>query len=67
MKVVTGVSLFKVAAGQRISITYSILNEEGEFIKENVKVSRIVTDDAVLNNINNILEVAKNIIDTVEE
>ena len=42
-KVVTSISLFKVAAGQRMSITYSEINENGEIVKDNVKVARIIT------------------------
>ena len=66
MRIVTSVSLFKVAAGQRMSITYSEINENGEFLKENVKVSRIITNNDELSNINNGLNDAKNIIDNIE-
>ena len=66
MRIVTSVSLFKVAAGQRMSITYSEINENGEFLKENVKVSRIITNNDELSNINNVLNDAKNIIDNIE-
>lgn len=66
MRIVTSVSLFKVAAGQRMSITYSEINENGEFLKENVKVSRIITNNDELSNINNVLSDAQKIIDNIE-
>ena len=66
MRIVTSVSLFKVAAGQRMSITYSEINENGEFLKENVKVSRIITNNDELSNINNVLNDAQKIIDNIE-
>ncbi|MFG6326558.1 MAG: hypothetical protein K1W00_06880 [Lachnospiraceae bacterium] len=66
-KVVTSVSLFKVAAGQRMSITYSEINEKGEIVKDNVKVARIITDNTTLDNINTVLLDAQSIVNTIEE
>lgn len=67
-KIVTSVSLFKVAAGQQMSITYSEINESGETVKDNIKVSRIILEDNenVINDIKNVLADAKDIVDSIE-
>lgn len=66
-KIVTSVSLFKVAAGQRMSITYLEINENGEIIKDNVKVARIITDSTMLDNIDNVLSDAQSIVNAIVE
>lgn len=66
-KIVTSVSLFKVAAGQRMSITYSEINENGEIIKDNVKVARIIADSTMLDNIDNVLSDAQSIVNAIVE
>lgn len=66
-KIVTSVSLFKVAAGQRMSITYSEINENGEIIKDNVKVARIIADSTMLDNIDNVLYDAQSIVNAIVE
>lgn len=66
-KIVTSVSLFKVAAGQRMSITYSEINENGEIIRDNVKVARIITDSTMLDNIDNVLSDAQSIVNAIVE
>lgn len=66
MRVVTSVSLFKVAAGQKMSITYSDINENGDIVKDNVKVSKIILDEAVIEKINGVLGEAQIIADSIE-
>lgn len=66
MKKVTSVSTFMTSIGQRLSITYSEINDNGEIIKDNIKVSRIIMDKDILTNINNIINDAQTIVDTIE-
>jgi len=66
MRVVTSVSLFKVAAGQKMSITYSDINEEGDIVKDNVKTSKIILDEEVIEKINTVLQEPQTIVESIE-
>lgn len=61
---VTSVTMFSTAEGTRISVTYSIIDEDGKIISENKRVNRIVVDDEALSKINDINTFAKNIVDS---
>ena len=60
---VTSVTMFSTAEGTRISVTYSIIDEDGKIISENKRVNRIVVDDEALSKINDINTFAKSIVD----
>lgn len=66
MRIVTSVSLFKTAAGQRMSITYSEINESGDITKENAKVSKIIVSEDVLSKIDTVMNEAQIIVDAIE-
>lgn len=66
MRIVTSVSLFKVAAGQKMSITYSDINDGGEIVNDNVKESRIIQDKIVLEKINAVLQEAQTVVESIK-
>ena len=50
-KVLTSFMSRQVAEGQMMMYTYSILNDEGEFVSRNNKASFMVADPAILDHI----------------
>lgn len=46
--VVTSFSSLRTAEGENISFTYSVIDEEGNKVKENVKKSLILVDDTMI-------------------
>lgn len=51
-KVLSSFMTRQVAEGQALSYTYSVIDEEGNFTKRNVKGSFIVTDENLMEHIN---------------
>lgn len=49
--IITSVTTHDTAEGTRISFTYSQVNEQGEIVNSNERVTRIVTDDKMLKHI----------------
>lgn len=44
MKVITSVTTHVTAEGTRISFTYSEINDNGDIVKSNERVTKIITD-----------------------
>lgn len=61
--VITSITTHITAEGMRISFTYSQINETGEIVKSNERVTRIVTDDAIIANINALNDYAMSILE----
>lgn len=51
MKVITSVTTHVTAEGTRISFTYSEINDNGDIVKSNERVTKIVTDDKMLKHV----------------
>lgn len=49
--VITSITTHITAEGMRLSFTYSVIDESGEIVKSNERVTRIVTDKSVLEHI----------------
>lgn len=45
MNVITSVTTHVTAEGTRISFTYSEINENGDIVKSNERVTKIITDN----------------------
>lgn len=67
MNVVTSIGLFGDAVGQRMSITYSVIDEKtGQVITDNNRVDKVVLDKDIISEINDIKEYAQEFIDAEE-
>ena len=51
IKRVTAFTAHQTAEGMRLTYTYSIINEDGQTIKSNVRAEVIVLDDTILSDI----------------
>lgn len=51
---ITSFSSLLTAEGENIAFTYSVINENGEKIKENVKKSLILVDDEMIKKVQEI-------------
>lgn len=67
MKKVTAITVFQTAAGQRLSIVYAEINEEGKITQDNVRVDRILVDKDAQAAAEKLTAHAQNIIDEMEE
>lgn len=67
MRKVTAITMFQTAAGYRMSIVYSEINEEGVIVKDNVRVDRIIVDSALNASVVALMQHAQTIIDELEE
>ena len=66
MKTVTSITNWNDAVGKRMSITYSEINEKGEIIADNKRIDRVVTDNSVVQLINNLMDYAQEFVDAEE-
>lgn len=67
MKIVTSVGLFNDAVGERITITYSEIDDQtGKIISDNKRIDRVVTDHGALVHANAIAEYAQQFVDNAE-
>lgn len=62
---VKNISITNDGALKRISVSYDELSDEGKTISTNNRVSRVVTDDLILDNIANIENYVNTIIEEV--
>lgn len=63
MKAVTSATVWNDAVGKRISITYSEIDEEtGRIIADNKRIDRVVTDESVKSQIDELLAYAGTLI-----
>ena len=67
IKKVTSITTLTTAEGQRLTGTYSIIDETGNIISENNRFNRIVVDSATLNAISDIKAYAQVIADSIED
>ena len=63
MKIVTSMGFFGDQVGERISITYSEVDETGKVISDNNKLDRVVLDSEALAHIGAIKDFAHGLID----
>ena len=54
MKVITSFTSHMTAEGERISYTYSIIDESGNLIKSNTRESCILVDEVIISQIKDI-------------
>lgn len=64
LKMVTSIALLNNNGMQRISITYSAIDENGKIVEDNKRVNRVVVDADKLNIVNQIYGFAQEIVDS---
>lgn len=68
MKIVTSATLFSDAVGMRLSMTYSVVDDEtGKIVEDNKRANRVVTDQTAKDHAAQILAYAQNYVDTLSE
>lgn len=63
MKKVTSITILTTAEGKRISLTFSEINDNGDIIKENERVNKVVVSQNALDIISDLEDFAQNIIE----
>ena len=58
MKVVTSVTFWNDAVGKRMSLSYSEIDESGKIIADNKRVDRVVTNSAIIEDMDAIMNYA---------
>lgn len=66
MNKVTSVALLNTNGMQRISITYSSIDNNGVILEDNKRINRVVVNDDDLAVVNQLYSFAQSIVDTVE-
>lgn len=56
IKKITSFTVHQTAEGMRATFTYSIIDENGNLVKSNIRATVIVLDDNILSYINSISE-----------
>lgn len=67
MRKVTAITIFQTAAGCRMSIVYSEVNEKGIITRDNVRVDRIIVDHDASSSAAALMDYAQAIVDGLEE
>ena len=67
MRKVTAITVFQTAAGCRMSIVYSEVNEKGIITRDNVRVDRIIVDHDASASAAALMDYAQAIVDGFEE
>jgi hypothetical protein len=63
MNKVTSIALLNTNGMQRISITYSVINDEGVITEDNKRINRVVVDSNKQEIINQLYDFAQTIVD----
>lgn len=62
MKRVTSMTTFTTAEGERLSITFSDIDDNGNIIRENDRVNKVVVDQEILSFIQELKNFAQEIV-----
>ena len=67
MKRATSATVFQDAVGMRMSITYSVIDDEtGRIIEDNKRVTKVITDSEQIAEAQAVISAAQEYIDTLE-
>ena len=67
MKVATSATIFQDSVGMRLSVTYSVIDDEtGKIIEDNKRANRVIIDAEAKADANKVLAYAQNYIETLE-
>lgn len=66
MRKVTAITVFQTAAGCRMSIVYSEVNEKGIITRDNVRVDRIIVDHDASASAAALMDYAQAVVDGLE-
>lgn len=64
LNMVTSIALLNNNGMQRISVTYSVIDENGKILEDNKRVSRVVVDSGKLDMVNQLYGFAQDIVDS---
>ena len=68
MKVATSATVFSDAVGIRLSVTYSVIDEEsGKIIEDNKRANKVLTDAEAKNLANQLLSYSQTYIESLED
>lgn len=68
MKVATSATVFSDSVGTRLSVTYSVVDEQtGKIVEDNHRVNKVITDADGKALAQQMLQYAQNYIETLEE
>lgn len=63
MNKITSITTHQTGEGTRMSITYSVINDNGDIEKSNIRINKIVVNDELQSHINAINESALSILE----
>lgn len=63
MKRVTSMTILTTAEGKRLSITFSEIDKNGNIVKENERVNKVIVDESILECVYEIEVFAQNIVE----
>lgn len=67
MKRVTSATVFQDAVGMRMSVTYSVIEDEtGRIIEDNKRVTRVLTDNTQIAQAQAVITTAQAYVDTLD-
>ncbi len=67
MKRVTSATVFQDAVGMRMSVTYSVIDDEtGRIIEDNKRVTRVLTDNTQIAQAQAVITTAQAYVDTLD-
>lgn len=65
MNKVTSITTHKTLEGTRLSITYSVISEDGQIENSNTRVNRLVVDTEMQEHVDALTAYAQDIVDTI--
>lgn len=65
MRKVTSYTVYETSVGTKVAITYSEIDEEGNIIKENERIGKIVLDEEIKKSMENVKNFSQNIVDEI--
>lgn len=61
--IVSSLATVNANGAQRLSITYTKVDDTGKIIEDNIRTNRIVLDESALESINSLIKFAQDIVD----
>lgn len=61
--IVSSLATVNANGAQRLSITYTKVDDTGKIIEDNIRTNRIVLDESALESINSLIKFAQGIVD----
>lgn len=65
MRKVTSITAFETSVGTKLAMTYSEIDSEGNIIKENERINKIVVDETAKADIEKVKAFAQSLVDAI--